>query len=322
MLSIAEVQAELFRLLLIVDELCKQHDVSYWLDGGSLLGARRNGEFIPWDDDIDICFPVSEYQKIRPHLKALCDQSEELLLYNDYRPSPHWSEYFGSLRILKNGLLPVKLDIVLVKVLPNEDAAIQTDKNWVENAWYYGSGKRADLGELTATNSIAAKQAFMQEFLEEYLYQQPTPSPGFVYNYAVNDVLVSRSRPYYTHEQLFPLTTIQLLGKPFPVPAKVDEYLTILYGENFIQPPAAHLQRPEESVNSSNTLPKKRIESWLRWFYQRQQLYFLHRSVSNPLLRPLLKFPSFLRLSAKAIARGDFLFIYRYLKFAYLKWRH
>lgn len=41
-------------MLPYVAKLLEEHNIKYWLDWGTLLGAVRNGRMIPWDYDIDL----------------------------------------------------------------------------------------------------------------------------------------------------------------------------------------------------------------------------------------------------------------------------
>ncbi|OWA51358.1 Fukutin-related protein [Hypsibius exemplaris] len=48
-----------------VIEVFDFNGVAYWLEGGSLLGAARNGQLIPWDYDIDLGMFLNETKKIQ-----------------------------------------------------------------------------------------------------------------------------------------------------------------------------------------------------------------------------------------------------------------
>lgn len=52
-------------LLDYFDKLCRKHNLRYYVDYGTLLGAVRHQGFIPWDDDIDVVMFRDEYEKLK-----------------------------------------------------------------------------------------------------------------------------------------------------------------------------------------------------------------------------------------------------------------
>lgn len=64
LLTIQEVQNELLTLMKILHAFLEEHRLSYYLIGGSALGAVRHSGFIPWDDDIDIGMYRNDYETL------------------------------------------------------------------------------------------------------------------------------------------------------------------------------------------------------------------------------------------------------------------
>lgn len=58
-----EVQKLTLSLLKVFINICEKNNLRYFITGGSLIGVLRHGGFIPWDDDIDIGMPRSDYEK-------------------------------------------------------------------------------------------------------------------------------------------------------------------------------------------------------------------------------------------------------------------
>ena len=67
----ANLKKEILKIYLDVADICKQHNLTIMLFGGSCLGAVRHKGYIPWDDDLDVVMCRSDYEKF----KQLCAEN-------------------------------------------------------------------------------------------------------------------------------------------------------------------------------------------------------------------------------------------------------
>ena len=64
---------------------CVENQLKYYMVGGTLLGAVREGGFIPWDDDVDFAMPRPDYERFikeyRGGMRLKCMQNDKTHLF-------------------------------------------------------------------------------------------------------------------------------------------------------------------------------------------------------------------------------------------------
>lgn len=88
-----------------VSSICDRHNLTYFVVGGTLLGAVIHKGYIPWDDDFDIAMPRDDYDKfIEIYSKELSDR---FYLHHTSTDSNYWIP-FAKVRINNTTFLEEK----------------------------------------------------------------------------------------------------------------------------------------------------------------------------------------------------------------------
>lgn len=127
---------------------CVEHNLTYYLSSGSLIGAIRHKGFIPWDDDVDVYMPYEDYCKFM-------DTYPDDGVYKavDWTKDDEYFLAFGKLYDSRttllhagfpvNGLMGIYIDIFPLSGYKNdEDPQIFWDRNIeLEQEWsdYYAA---------------------------------------------------------------------------------------------------------------------------------------------------------------------------------------
>lgn len=87
--TIREFQMKLLEIFKYFKKICEENNLTYWCGGGTMLGAVRHKGFIPWDDDLDVFMPRSDYEKLYIIWNQVADTSKYVLVRTDKEHNYH-----------------------------------------------------------------------------------------------------------------------------------------------------------------------------------------------------------------------------------------
>lgn len=245
------------KLLEVFDSMCKKHNLTYFLDAGTLLGAVRNGKFIAWDDDVDVMMPRQDYEKLKHLVSGFSDD----VFFQNHDTDPHytwylprllWKEsnvYYHKTALHAKALNKVSLDIFVIDSAPNNKAIFKVWLLLVKflvgmskrnvKLKYYKPSERILLGLTSVFSKIIPKKT--QQKLYYWLATR-------YHNKTRYSAILNHSFPRmgdYMDADIFNNTIfLDFENSKYPVPERYHEYLTMHFGNNYIELPPIGKRNP------------------------------------------------------------------------------
>lgn len=85
----AALHRKYLEILKYFDDICTKNSLTYFLCGGTMIGAVREKGFVPWDDDVDLFMPRKDYERLMNIWNEVADGEKYFLARTDLENNYH-----------------------------------------------------------------------------------------------------------------------------------------------------------------------------------------------------------------------------------------
>ncbi len=253
---LTEAQEKILAVFKAVKPFLEEHSLSYYLLGGTLLGAVRHQGFIPWDDDIDIGLERGDYEVFLKTISQSLPDHLELRTYFDETDHHYYFARIVDTRYMmkrEGSLIPRKenvwVDIFPLDGMPNNFALRQIHKLrllWVRMRYHISCFDKINLKrphrplserlvikfvELTHFKGRKSYREWLDvldKCLKRYDLRQSEWLVNFMGQYKFKEMF---PKSYYGRGKKYPFEGMMLNG-----PENSDKILSQMYGDYMREP--------------------------------------------------------------------------------------
>ena len=254
-----EKQEYLLKLFREVDEICREHNLRYVLAGGSLIGALRHEGFVPWDDDVDLYMPRSDWEKfveickteLPPNREIQCSEVERNYTNSFPRYASTNTCAIHKSQIIGKDCGGEIIDILTLDPIPADDREYEKYRThmMIYSDLINISVGYSDRWEIPA--SMYLKYLLSYIFLGKKRTLEKLEKIMFSYNEEECDRYAMRwgGCPFlFDKDMMFPVKEGIFEGQKAMIPNKCSDYLIWHYGDEWSYMPPHHSREGHVAV--------------------------------------------------------------------------
>jgi len=249
--KLREIQIEL------LDEfvrICDENNFCYNLTAGTLLGAVRHKGFIPWDDDVDLAMPRSDYEKFIIFYNNIKDSNYYIITNNC--PVNTYYHYCTFTKFCKKNTVFQEIvrkeeDYcgIFIDIWPYDNAFLLFTR--LQTFLIKSGLKLYRMKTYTSSTYIARNNPKLKIFLNKIL---PKWLCVFIYNITKNlysafnncktkyisffsGTALNYKKNTHKYNDMYPLSKVQFENKYYYAPNNYHKFLETTYGDYMKLPP-------------------------------------------------------------------------------------